>query len=257
MTAIWDRAKTAFSERLTRNWSPHALANRAGTALVTFTFDDFPRSAATAGAPILRSYGVKATYFVSGARSGRHLDGVEQFTEGDLVEVAEAGHEVGCHTFGHIRLPVSTPTEISDDLSRNRDFVNRVLGEYHMTSFAYPFGHASIAAKNFIGRHFPVARGICFGINKRRVDFSLLRAVSLERAFDHGRVLKVLDEARRTNGWVLFFTHDVSDTPSPYGCRPSELARVVEAVLERRIAVLPMKRAAAKVRFSEECEATC
>jgi peptidoglycan/xylan/chitin deacetylase (PgdA/CDA1 family) len=257
MSAIWARAKTAFSERLTRTWSPHARANRSATALATFTFDDFPRSAATTGARVLREYGARGTYFVAGARAGRDVDGMNHFTADDLIEVAEDGHEVGCHTFGHIRLPTASSQEIEDDLSRNRDFVNGILGDYRMTSFAYPYGQASIAAKSFIARHFAVARGIGFGVNKRRVDLALLRAVSLERTFDHARVLKTLDAAKASNGWVLFFTHDISDTPSPYGCKPQELARVVEAVLERGITILPMKHAAAKVLFSQRSGAPC
>jgi peptidoglycan/xylan/chitin deacetylase (PgdA/CDA1 family) len=254
MYAIWDRAKTAVSERLARNWSAHTLMNHAAEPLVTFSFDDFPRSAAKVGARILREYALKGTYFVSGGRVGRQLDDLDQFTEDDLLAVADAGHEIGCHTFGHIMLPTASPQEIEDDLLRNREFVNRVLGDYRMTSFAYPYGHVSISAKNLIGRHFPVARGNCFGINKRRVDFAQLRAVSLEQPHDFTRVLKALDEAKATNGWVLFFTHDVSETPSSYGCTPSELARVIEAVLARGIDILPMKAAAAKVRFAQECE---
>ena len=92
MNAIWGKARLAFSERLTRNWSPHALPSRATTPVVSFSFDDFPRSAAREGARVLREFGVKGTYFVAGARAGRHLDDVDQFTKDDLLAVADAGH---------------------------------------------------------------------------------------------------------------------------------------------------------------------
>ena len=61
---------------------------------------------------------------------------------------------------------------------------------------------------------------------------------------------KILDEAKETNGWVIFFTHDVSDNPSPYGCLPRQLADVVQAVIDRGIEILPIKNAAGKIRFS-------
>jgi hypothetical protein len=48
---------------------------------------------------------------------------------------------------------------------------------------------------------------------------------------------------------VIFFTHDVSDEPSPYGCRPGELAGVLQAVIDRGIEILPIKNAAGKMRF--------
>jgi len=250
MNEIWDRARTAFSERLTRNWSPHALPSRATAPIVSFSFDDFPVSAARQGAKVLQEYGVKGTYFVAGARAGRHLDDVDQFTKDDLIAVAEAGHEIGCHTFGHIRLPSASMAEITDDLLRNQEYVQRILGDYTMCSFAYPDGDVSITTKALVGRWFPICRGIWNGVNQRRIDFMQLKAVSLERAFDQGRVEKILDEARETNGWVIFFTHDVSDTPSPYGCLPGQLADVLEAVIERNIEILPIKNAAGKMRFS-------
>lgn len=250
MTAIWDKARTLLSERLTRNWAPHALPSRATAPVVSFSFDDFPRSAATEGASILREFGVRGTYFVAGARAGRHLDEADQFTVDDLLAVAEAGHEIGCHTFGHIRLPTASHKEITDDLLRNQEFVQRILGDYTMCSFAYPDGDVSITTKALVGRWFPICRGIWNGVNHKRIDFTQLKAVSLERSFDRARVEKALDDAMRSNGWVIFFTHDVSDKPSPYGCRPSHLAGVLQAVVERGIEILPMKNAARKMRFS-------
>jgi peptidoglycan/xylan/chitin deacetylase (PgdA/CDA1 family) len=249
MNAIWDKARTAFSERLTRNWSPHALPCRALAPVVSFSFDDFPRSAATEGAKVLREFGVKGTYFVAGARAGRHLDDVDQFTKEDLIAVAEAGHEIGCHTFGHIRLPSASYTEITDDLLRNQEFVHRVLGDYTMCSFAYPDGDVSITTKALLGRWFPICRGIWGGVNHRRIDFMQLKAVSLERSFDRAHVEKILDDAKAINGWVIFFTHDISDNPSPYGCRPGQLAGVLQSVMDRGIEILPVKNAAGKMRF--------
>ena len=202
------------------------------------------------GARILREFGVKGTYFVSGARAGRHLDEADQFTPDDLLGVAEAGHEIGCHTFSHIRLPTASHQEITDDLLRNQEFVRQILGDYTICSFAYPDGYASITTKALVGRWFPVCRGIWSGVNHKRIDFMQLKAVSLERDFDRARVEKALDEAMGTNGWLIFFTHDVSDNPSLYGCRPSQLAAVVQAVVERGIEILPMKNAARKMRFS-------
>jgi peptidoglycan/xylan/chitin deacetylase (PgdA/CDA1 family) len=250
MNAMWDRARTAFSERLTRNWSPHALPSCATAPVVSFSFDDFPRSAAREGASVLREFGVTGTYFVAGARAGRHLDDVDQFTTDDLIAVAEAGHEIGCHTFGHIRLPSASLSEITDDLLRNQEFVQQILGDYMMCSFAYPDGDVSIPTKALLGRRFPICRGIWSGVNQGRIDFMQLKAVGLERSFDQAHVERILDDAKETNGWVIFFTHDVSDNPSPYGCLPRQLADVVQAVIERGIEILPIKNAAGKIRFS-------
>jgi len=254
--AVVTWAATAFRERLARNWTFQAVRNRATAPLVSFTFDDFPRSAATAGAQVLQDFGVKGSYFVSGGRAGRHIDGLDQFVEDDLVRIAEAGHEIGCHTFGHIALPGSSPMAIRDDLLRNAEFVRRVLGDYTMSSFAYPYGHVSLSKKTLIGRFFPNCRGIWFGVNKHRVDCRQLRAVSLERSFDPEKVSAALDEAQASNGWVIFFTHDISDHPSPYGCEPVRLAKILNDVLDRGIEILTAKDAAERIRETRAAKPT-
>jgi peptidoglycan/xylan/chitin deacetylase (PgdA/CDA1 family) len=250
--AVWNRARQAFSERLTRNWTPHALHSASSTPLVSMTFDDFPRSAATTGAKILREFGVKGTYFVAGGRAGLHLDDLDQFTEDDLVAIAEEGHEIGCHTFSHLRLPMASRADIERDLALNDTYVHGLLGDYRMMSFAYPFGAANISSKAFLGRRFPFCRGIWSGINKGRVDFTQLRAVLLDYRLDHARLAEILDEAKRSNGWLIFFTHDVSENPSSYGCKTRDLALVLEAVAKRGIEVLPMRDAGARVRNISE-----
>ena len=250
--AILNRARNSFSERVTRNWTPHALYSASNTPLVSITFDDFPRSAATTGARVLRAFDAKGTYFVAGGRAGRHLDGLDQFTDEDLLAVAEEGHEIGCHTFSHLRLPSAARGDVEADLGLNSAYIRRLLGEYTMTSFAYPFGAASIPSKSFLHDRFPFCRGIWSGINKGRVDFAQLRAVPLDHRLDLAQLARLLDEAERSNGWLIFFTHDVSESPSPYGCKTRDLALLLEGVTKRGIPVLPVRDAGAKVRNVSE-----
>jgi peptidoglycan/xylan/chitin deacetylase (PgdA/CDA1 family) len=234
------------SERVTRNWS-YDQRNCATEPFVSFCFDDFPRSAAKAGSEILGEFGIKGTYFASGGRAGRRVEGLEHFTDEDLADLARQGHEIGCHTFNHVSLPTATAYEIEEELLRNREYVRRVLGNYTMTSFAYPFGHANIAVKVLLRRFFPVCRGIWSRVNKGRIDFTQLKAVELKQPFMPRLIDEILDETEVSNGWTIFFTHDVSDHPNHYRCAPKELARVVREVIDRKIQVLPIRYAAGKV----------
>lgn len=224
------------------------MPNRSPSPIVSLSFDDFPCSAAQAGARVLRDLGVKATYFASGGRAGKYVDDVDHFTEDDLIAVAEAGHEIGCHTFGHLRVPKTTRAELAADLAKNAEFIHRILGSYTLSTFAYPYGEATIPSKSLMGRLFPNCRGIWSGVNKGWIDFTQLRAVPLDASLDHARVPDLLDEVQRSNGWLIFFSHDVSENPRPYGCTPRQLARVIEDVLDRGIEILPMRSAADKVR---------
>ena len=249
--ALWHRACNGLSTRLTRNWAPHAVLNKAKAPLVSFSFDDFPHSAANEGAQILDHFAVKGTYFVSGARAGRRVEGLDHFTEDDLVEIAKCGHEIGCHTFSHIRLSKASQSEIETDLARNQEFIKRVLGNCATTSFAYPYGDVSIETKNLLGQRFPVCRGIDGGVNRGRIDFRQLKAVVLTRSLDYSRIARILSTAQASNGWVIFFTHDISEKPSEYGCRPAELATIMREVVYRGMEILPVRSAAEKVLCSE------
>jgi peptidoglycan/xylan/chitin deacetylase (PgdA/CDA1 family) len=239
-----------LSGRLARRWAPHALPARSKQAVVSFSFDDFPRSAATAGASVLDEFGVKGTYFVSGSRMGRYVEGLDQFTQQDLIDIAEAGHEIGCHTFGHMRVPDVSRAEITDDIARNKDFICRILGDHTMSSFAYPHGQLSFSTKEFLRRYFPICRGAWPGINERRIDFMNLRAVLLEPSLDHAKVVSLLDRSKSGNGWVIFVGHDISEHPSRNGCTPTALRGIITAVLDRGMDVLPIKNAAARTRFA-------
>jgi peptidoglycan/xylan/chitin deacetylase (PgdA/CDA1 family) len=251
MSAVWHAVVSDLSAQFAHHWSPHSLPIRAKAPVVSFSFDDSTRAAATAGASLLREFGVRGTYFVAGSRMGRRLDGVEQFVQQDLIRLAEDAHEIGSHTFSHVQLPGASRIQIRDDIERNKDFVQRIIGDYTMSSFAYPYGKVSVSIKELLGTYFPICRGIWYGMNRRNIDFMNLKAVSLAPSLDHAKLLRLIDDAKATNGWIIFVTHDVSDRPSPRGCTPSELARVLSAVLERGIDVLPIKNAAGRTRFSQ------
>jgi hypothetical protein len=77
-----------------------------------------------------------------------------------------------------------------------------------------------------------------------------LKAVSLGPSLHQAKVLALVDDVKNSNGWLIFVAHDISDHPSPRGCRPSEFAQLVAAVVDRGIDVLPIKNAAGKARFS-------
>jgi peptidoglycan/xylan/chitin deacetylase (PgdA/CDA1 family) len=251
MSALLSRAAKSANVRLARNVKLNALDTRLAEPVVSFTFDDFPRSALHEGGRLLRERGWAGTYFAAGSFCGRTVDGLDYFDRDDLVQAAEEGHEIGCHTFGHLRLPGSRPEEIEADLKRNAQFVAEVLPDHRLSSFAYPFGDLHLGQKALIARRFPICRGIWPGINAGRMDFAQLKAVGLERRSLEGLDAEAwLDRVQAERGWLIFFTHDVSDDPSAYGCFRGAFEAVADAVARRGIRVLPVKNAVGLARFA-------
>lgn len=251
MSALFARAAKAAQVRLARNVKLRAFDTKLEAPVVSFTFDDFPRSALTEGGRTLRERGWAGTYFAAGGFCGRTVDGLDYFDRNDLIQAAEDGHEIACHTFGHLRLPETRPEAIEADLERNAAFMAEALPDHRLSSFAYPYGDLDLGRKARVARRFPVCRGIWPGINAGRMDFAQLKAVPLERrSLDGLDVETWLDRAEAERGWLIFFTHDVSDDPSPYGCPLKTFETVADAVARRGLRVMPVKNAAGLARFS-------
>ena len=146
--------------------------------VVSFCFDDFPRSAYSAGGVILKSFGARGTYYAAlGLLNRRNALG-DQLTRADVDGLLRDGHELGCHTFHHSSCRSLSLTAFERDVSRGRDAIRELTG-YDAANFAYPYGHVSIEAKRRIGVLMDSARGIYGGINAPSADLNLLRANSL------------------------------------------------------------------------------
>jgi peptidoglycan/xylan/chitin deacetylase (PgdA/CDA1 family) len=246
LRGLAERAMVSARVRLTRNIKLGAMRSQLTEPVVSFTFDDFPRSALLEGGRILRHAGWTGTYYAAGSFCGRRVDGLEYFTPADLLRVDQEGHEIGCHTFGHLNLRTARSRTIIEDLERNKAFVREILPKLRFASFAYPFGDLDLSAKALLVRQFSTCRGIWGGLNKGWIDRAQLSSVALERReLDESQIEAWLDQASAANAWLVFFTHDVSDNPSPYGCPTDTFARIVASVARRRIKVLPVKDAAA------------
>jgi len=65
----------------------------------------------------LERHGIRATFFVVGAVAERHPTLIR--------EIAAAGHELACHTHGHVPLDRQTPESLRADLERNLEALSR------------------------------------------------------------------------------------------------------------------------------------
>ena len=124
------------------------------------------------------------------------------------------------------------------------------LGAQDLPSYAYPYGASSPRTKARMARRFATARGIRSGVNSGTIDLAQLKSIPLEaRRWRPDEIDAAIDQAVATRGWVIFFTHDVSQSPSPFGCTPAMLEHALERLARARIEVLPVKHAMARVVF--------
>ena len=210
----------------------------------SLSFDDIPVSAWTEAGPILAEHGIKATYYVCGGLSGGSNMGLPQFETEHLQALYEDGHEVGCHTYEHVSTLTLNPAELDASLARNAAWVAERLDGHVMTTFAYPFGDASLGSKAVIDSRFLCGRGVRDGLNDGKADRTLLQAVGLESRRLPGYDLEALmAQTAASRGWLIAYGHDVMDGPTPYGCTPDDLDRLIRLAKAADLDILPVTAA--------------
>lgn len=215
--------------------------------LFSLSFDDFPESAWLEAAPVLDRHGVKATYYVCGGLAGGTNLDLPQFTERHLQDLHAAGHEVGCHTYEHVSVLRLDTVGLEMSLDRNARWVAERLDGQRMTTFAYPFGDASLGAKRVVRGRFHLGRGVRDGVNTGRADRGQVRAIGLESRRLPGYDLEALmAQAANERGWLVAYGHDVSDRPTPYGCTPDDLDRALTLARAAGLDILPVGAAWAR-----------
>ncbi len=219
--------------------------------VASITFDDFPKSAWTVGGPILARHNARATYYAAGRFCGIAEDGLDYYDAADLQALAAAGHEVGAHSFAHQMAPTLSSPALAADAERNAAVLAPLLDQ-RMSNYAYPYGEVSPRAKAAMGARFATARGIRPGVNAGKIDLAQLRAMPLEhRRWVPAEIDGAVARAAAEPGWVIFFTHDVSESPSPFGCTPAMLEYTLERLSSAGIDTIPVRQAMARAVFGE------
>jgi peptidoglycan/xylan/chitin deacetylase (PgdA/CDA1 family) len=212
--------------------------------ILSLSFDDFPASAWTEAAPVLAEHGIKATYYVAGGLSGGTNIGKPQFEVEHLQAAYAAGHEVGCHTFDHVSALRLSPEDLTGQLARNAAWVAERLDGHVMTSFAWPFGDVALGAKAVIDQRFQLGRGVRDGVNAGRADRVNLQAIGLEsRRLPHYDLEGLVARAADASGWLIAYGHDVESAPTPYGCTPEDLDRLIRLAKTAGLEILPVGEA--------------
>lgn len=90
---------------------------------VALTFDDGPHPSLTRKAlTILDRHGAKGTFFMLGENVNRYKSLV--------ASVAASGHELGVHTWSHIKMNAVSRARVDNEVNRTRNLIGRISGTY-------------------------------------------------------------------------------------------------------------------------------
>jgi glycosyltransferase involved in cell wall biosynthesis/peptidoglycan/xylan/chitin deacetylase (PgdA/CDA1 family) len=212
--------------------------------LISFTFDDFPRSALLAGGAILKRFGLAGTYFASFGLVGKETPSGQIFFPDDLTTLLEQRHELGCHTFTHCDSWATATKTFENSIIQNHAALDRLFPHCEFKTFSYPISLPRPKTKARIADYFLCCRGGGQTFNTGKADLNQLSAYFLEKSRDNFQAVKdVIDHNRQACGWLIFATHDISNDPTPFGCTPEFFERLVEYAIGSGAQIVPVVEA--------------
>jgi len=210
--------------------------------VVSFTFDDFPRSALHNAGAILKQHGCAGSYYASAGRMGREEG--DLFVAEDLERLLADGHELGCHTFHHYDAMFTSPWRFEASIAQNRRALQTIVPGAAVRTLAYPLSNPNAGVKRAAGRHSACCRGGGQTLNSGSADLNCLKGFFLEQSRDRPQaIFEMIRQNKDERGWLIFATHDVCEAPSPYGCVPELFEAIVEAALDSGARVLTVAQA--------------
>lgn len=215
--------------------------------LISFAFDDIPDSAITNGARILSEYGYKGTFYVSLGLADNHNKNKNYFDHSKLKQLVADGAELACHTADHIALYRSGRRKILNNLKKNKEKINQLIPGYEFKNFSYPSGQQTFRSKWILKKQFRSARGVKAGMHSKEMDLYNLHANEMGDKLTLKLAVGLIEEAIRTNAWLIFYTHEVEDNPSAYGCTAEFFESVVKYCYKKNVEVLTVNKALDKI----------
>jgi peptidoglycan/xylan/chitin deacetylase (PgdA/CDA1 family) len=215
---VRNKAYTCFQER--------RVDIRLERGMVSFTFDDFPSDALHTGGAVLEDAGWRGTYYAATGLLGTDGACGPIAQRNDLRDCLERGHELANHTLSHLNCIQAERRALIQEIEENQG----ALPGHATRNFAYPFGLVDTTVMRILAGHVSTGRGIQHGTNAIRTAPLNLRANSIYSRDGLERLLSYVEENRTLHGWLIFYTHDVNDSPSQFGCTRKDLEAVVQAV---------------------------
>lgn len=244
MDMIWHYLPTPAQRRIAQWFGRRPCRLQTDAPVISFTFDDFPRSALTNGGAILRGHGFAGTYYASLGLMGKETPTGEMFEPEDLNQLIEQGHELACHTFDHCDSWETSPAEFESSILRNQRAIAERLPGITVTSLSYPIKWPRPETKRRVANYFECSRGGGQTFNDGMVDLNYLKAFFIEQSRDNFDAIKqIIDANSRATGWLIFATHDLCDAPTRFGCTPRLFEQVVEYSAKSGAAILPVAKA--------------
>ncbi|MET0294872.1 MAG: polysaccharide deacetylase family protein [Phenylobacterium sp.] len=238
--------KGKLRRRLVRLVHRRRAAQAPNGPWVSFTFDDAPVTAVRAGAAALEARGARGAFFACAGLAGQDGPMGRYAGAEDYARLAASGHEIGCHTFGHLDCGRAAGRLALADCERNAEALS-AWGLPRPATFAYPYGDVAPSPKAALAGRFDLLRALHPGLVTAGSDLNQAPAVGIEGPDGEATARRWLTRAKAERAWLILYTHDVQEQPSPWGCTPEALARLIDTALADGFEIVTTAEGAARL----------
>ena len=126
---------------------------------LSFSFDDVEPSHYKVIAPLLEQFDVRGTFFVNaGLLENESIEGYKK--------ALAHGHELGNHTFEHVKLKDCSPEQVQYQVGRGHDAIREIFG-VEATAFCHTHNRSTPSwSEEIFGSHpmfhiFYILRSVC------------------------------------------------------------------------------------------------
>lgn len=199
--------------------SAYAATNAPG-ARVSFTFDDGLKSAVSAAAPALQTYGFTGTnYVITGCVETTGTcaanEDASYMTWAQIKTLQDTYHwEIGAHSVTHPLMTEITSTQLHNEVVNSKAAL--VSHGFSPTAFATPYGDYNNAVITEIAKSFSSHRPFADQQSPNTYPYNdyLLYVKQVQAGVSVAIVKQYIDQAKANNQWLVLVFHDIKTTPS-------------------------------------------
>lgn len=207
--------------------------------MVSLTFDDGGKAIYEHGLPLLQKYELVSTqYVITEPLSERKPN--YYITKDQLMEFAEAGHEIASHTVNHQNL-VEVPQHLVEwEITTAKIDLYRYLG-VAVPNFSVPYGKYSESVIHQIKQHYCSHRSTETGFNSP--DYFDVYNIKVQNITVDTPVDKIkmwIDYAEDNRVWLVLLFHEIKDDGGEFSYAPAHFEKILAYLKESKLTIPTM-----------------
>jgi len=225
--------------------APPATNQPFSRPLVSIEFDDGWTTAYQNGLPLVESFGWRPTqYIITDTAINNANYGTGTYMTPAQIKDWNLRGDIGSHTISHPSLPSLSLTQMTNELTASKSYLDGLLGE-PTRLLATPYCESNATVVNVAKTLYQASRN-CEAVANTKANFdryNLNSFIVLNTTTD-AELVAQLNAAKASNGWLTLVWHELAgDNKNAWSVSPATLQRQLQLVKNSGITVVTTQQA--------------